>query len=52
MASAVLWLNLFIGSQLAFIVLCSFLPRHMWTSFAESAADAPKAKAPPPLQRA
>ncbi len=51
MASAVLWLNLFIGSQLAFIALCSFLPRHMWTSFAGSAADAPKAKGPPPLQR-
>lgn len=51
MASAVLWLNLFIVSQLAFIALCSFLPRHMWTSFAGSAANTTKAKGPPPLQR-
>lgn len=50
MASAVLWLNIFIGSQLLFILLCWFLPRDLWCSFAGEAASK-EAKAPPPLQR-
>jgi ABC-type transport system involved in cytochrome c biogenesis permease subunit len=35
MASAVMWLNLFIVSQVLFIILCTCLPIHLWQSFAE-----------------
>jgi cytochrome c-type biogenesis protein CcsB len=50
MASAVIWLNIFIGSQLLFILLCWFLPRRLWCSFSGTGAQN-QAKTPPPNQR-
>jgi hypothetical protein len=44
MASAVIWLNIFIGSQLLFILLCALLPREMWASFSGSTKQSSKVK--------
>jgi ABC-type transport system involved in cytochrome c biogenesis permease subunit len=47
MASAVAWLNAFIGSQIFFILLGTFIPIGSWQSFARAHSSAEPAKPQP-----
>ena len=50
MASAVVWLNIFIGSQLLIILLCVCLPKHRWLSFSGTTGPSEPSN-PPPIPR-